>query len=93
MTLTPYKKVLGMTENEKDAMLLPIKIKTAKKQAELEIVKLEEEIALTENKINELASSPDLRLLEIARAFDNLGIIERRKKQFIQIVSELFSEE
>jgi 3-isopropylmalate dehydratase small subunit len=92
MKLTPYKEILSMKQDDKDALLLPIKINTAKKQAELTVAKIEEKIATLENEITTLSSSPELNLEKIADKFDELGLIERRKKQFTQIITELFPE-
>ena len=90
MKLTPYKYLLGMTQDQKDALLVPVRINTAKKQAELTVAKLEEQTATIENEITKLASQTELNLEKIADKFDDLGLIERRKKQFAQIISELF---
>lgn len=90
MKLTPYKDLLGMTQDQKDALLVPVRINTAKKQAELTVAKLEEQTATIENEITKLASQTELNLEKIADKFDDLGLIERRKKQFAQIISELF---
>ena len=90
MKLTPYKDLLGMTQDQKDALLVPVRINTAKKQAELTVAKLEEQTATIENEITKLASQTELNLEKIADEFDYLGLIERRKKQFAQIISELF---
>jgi hypothetical protein len=92
MKLTPYKDLLGMTQDQKDALLVPVRINTAKKQAELTVAKLEEQTATIENEITKLASQTELNLEKIADKFDDLGLIERRKKQFAQIISELFPE-
>jgi len=92
MKLTPYKDLLGMTQDQKDALLVPVRINTAKKQAELTVAKLEEQTAIIENEITKLASQTELNLEKIADKFDDLGLIERRKKQFAQIISELFPE-
>ena len=90
MKLTPYKDLLGITQDQKDALLVPVRINTAKKQAELTVAKLEEQTATIENEITKLASQTELNLEKIADKFDDLGLIERRKKQFAQIISELF---
>ena len=90
MKLTPYKDLLGMTQDQKDALLVPVRINTAKKQAELTVAKLEEQTATIENEKTKLASQTELNLEKIADKFDDLGLIERRKKQFAQIISELF---
>jgi hypothetical protein len=90
MKLTPYKDLLGMTQDQKDALLVPVRINTAKKQAELTVAKLEEQKATIENDITKLASQTELNLEKIADKFDELGLLERRQTQFTRIISELF---
>ena len=90
MKLTPYKDILSMKQDDKDSLLLPVKVNTAKKQAELEVARLEERIATLEREITDLSASPDINLSKIADKFDELGLVERRKKQFTQIIAELF---
>jgi hypothetical protein len=57
MQLTPYEKVLTMTKELIDAALAPVRSNAAKKQAELEMAKLDERIATIESEINSLCSS------------------------------------
>lgn len=92
MKLTPYKKLLTMATVAVDAALAPVRARAAKKQAELEMAKLDEKIATLESEITQECSKKDLNFDTIIRKMDDLALAERRKTQFEKIVTELFPE-
>ena len=92
MKLKAYKEILRMTKEVIDDALAAPRAHRAKKQAELEIAKLDEQIATTEAKIHELCSQKDLNFDSIIAAQDDLALKERRKKQFDKIIGEMFPE-
>jgi len=93
MKLKPYKEVLKMCKEKIDDVLAGPRAQRAKKQAELEICKLEESICSQEQKINELCMEKDLDFKKIIDAQDQLALSERRKKQFVKIINEMFPED
>ena len=92
MKLRTYREYLGMTKETLDGVLAPIRANRAKKQAELEIAKMDEKIASQEAKIQELCSVQEIDFNKIIDAQDCLGLMERKKKQFEKIVTEMFPE-
>ncbi len=82
MKLTPYKKLLTMAKEAVDASLAPVRARAAKKQAELEMAKLDEKIATLESEINQECAKKDLNFDAIIRKLDDLALAERRKAQF-----------
>lgn len=92
MKLTPYKKLLTMAKEAVDASLAPVRARAAKKQAELEMAKLDEKIATLESEINQECAKKDLNFDAIIRKLDDLALAERRKAQFEKITNELFPE-
>ncbi len=64
----------------------------AKKQAELEMAKLDEEIATQTAKIHELCCQKEINFSSIIDMQDKLALSERRKKQYRKILSEMFPE-
>ena len=90
MKLKPYKEMLKWSKEKVDEALAPIRAIKAKKQAELEIAKLEEKIATLEAKINEVCVDKDINYSSLIEKLDDLALLERRKKQFIKIIDELF---
>ena len=57
------------------------------------IAKMEEKIASQEAKINELCSEKEINFDSIISGQDDLALMERRKKQFVKIINEMFPEE
>ena len=93
MKLPAYKDVLKMGEDAIKATLAPVKAKRAKKQAELEMCKLDETIATKEAEINEQCCQEDVDFSELIDMQDSLALAERRKKQYQKILDEMFPED
>lgn len=93
MNLKPYKEILKMAKEKIDETLAPVRATRAKKQAELEICKMDEEMASAEAKIFELCAQKDIDFNAIIKAQDEYALMERRKKQFQKIIVEMFPEE
>ena len=92
MKLTPYKKLLTMAKEAVDATLAPVRAHAAKKLAELEMAKLDERIATLESELITACSQKDVNFNKIIDKLDEIGLAERRKKQFENIVAEMFPE-
>lgn len=93
MKLTPYKKMLKFAKDKKDELLAPIRANQAKKQAELEMSKLDEKIATAQTDIQEISSEHPIDFNKLIKSLDELALIERRRKQFEKIIKELFDTE
>ncbi len=93
MKLTPYKQILKMAKEKVDETLAPIRAQRAKKQAELEVAKMDEKIASQEAKIQEICSQKEVNFDTLISAQDELALMERRKKQFQKIIQEMFPDE
>lgn len=90
MKLKPYKEILKMAKEKLDEYQAPLRAARAKKQAELEICKIEEKMASQEAKISELCADKEINFDSIIKALDEMGLMERRKKQFEMIIKEMF---
>ncbi len=90
MKLTPYGEALRLGEKALKAILVPVKVNRAKKQAELEMCNLDEKIATLEVAIHEQCSSEDLRFASIIEMQDDLALLVRRKEQYQVILDEMF---
>jgi hypothetical protein len=88
--LTPYKKLLTMAKEAVDATLAPVRANAAKKQAELEVAKLEERTATLQSELDTLCSARELNFSRIIEKMDEMALADRRKKQFEKIVAEMF---
>lgn len=90
MKLKAYKDILSMTKETIDKVLASSRTNRAKKQAELEVAKLKEEIATKETKVHELCTEKDLHFANIIAAQDSVALADRRLKQMIKLISEMF---
>ena len=90
MKLIPYKDALKMGKEKIDAALATPRAFKAKKQAELEIAKLDEKIATQTAEIQESCSDKDLDFSKIIGLQDELALTERKKRQFEKIITEMF---
>ena len=86
MKLKPYKEILKMAKEKVDDMLAPVRATKAKRQAELEIAKMDESIAVQQTKIMEICTEKELNFDKLIKAQDELALMERRKKQFKKIL-------
>lgn len=93
MKLPSYKSVLKMGKEKVAATLAPVKAARAKAQAELEMCKLDEEIATREAEILEACCKDEVRFSNIIDLQDKLALSERRKKQYQKIMDEMFPED
>lgn len=88
--LEPYRKLLTMGEDALNAVLADVRVEKAKAKAILEIATMNERIASQEASIQEQCSSKEINFDAIIEAHDDLGLMERRKKQFEKIIAEMF---
>jgi hypothetical protein len=90
MKLPKYKDVLKMAKDVIDDTLAPVRTMRAKKQAELEMAKLDEEIATQEAKIHELCCEKEINFAGLIDKQDKLALTQRKKKQYQKILDEMF---
>jgi hypothetical protein len=92
MKLPSYKEVLKMGKEKLEETLIPVRANKAKKQAELEMCDLEEKLATKTAEIAELCSAKELNFKKIIEAQDELGLLERKKTQYQNILDQMFPE-
>lgn len=90
--LKSYKEYLKMGKEKVNESLAPVRAARARKQAELEVAKLDEQIANHEAKLTELCSVENIDFFAIIKGLDDLGLAERKKSQFEKLLAELFPE-
>ena len=93
MKLKPYTEMLKMAKEKVDEALAPIRAMRAKKQAELEVAKIDEQMATQEASVHEICAKKELNFEDLIYALDETAILERRKTQFQKIIDELFVED
>lgn len=57
------------------------------------MAKIDEKIATNEQELTELTAEHPIDFHKLIDKIDEIGLLERRKKQFAEIISQLFSEE
>ena len=93
MKLPAYKDVLKMAKEKVNDALAPVRANRAKKQAELEMAKLDEEIATQTAKIHEICCEKEITFAVLIEKQDQLTLTERKKKQYQKILDEMFPED
>ncbi len=93
MALLKYKDVLVLCKDKIKEALAPLRAREMKKKAELEVCKIDSQIAEKEQKIQEIASEYPIDFHRMIDAIDDLDLITRRKEQFEQIINEMFGED
>lgn len=93
MALLKYKDVLILCKEKVKEALAPLRAREMKKKAELEVCKIDSQIAEKEQKIQEIASEYPIDFHKMIDAIDDLDLIKRRKEQFEQIIDEMFGED
>lgn len=93
MKLMSYKEALKMGKDKVREALVPVKVNRARKQAELEMCKLDEQIANKEAEISEECCAEEVNFARLIEKQDDLALLERRKAQYKKILDEMFPEE
>lgn len=93
MKLPAYKDALKMGKEKVKEVLAPVKAKSAKKKAELEMCKLEEDIASREADLHEECCKEDVSFPKIIELQDKIALLQRKQKQYQKILDEMFPEE
>lgn len=93
MELPSYKDVLSMGKEKVKELMIPVRVKKARKQAELEMCKLDEDIATKISKLQDVCSSEEVSFSKIIELQDDIALLERKKEQYQQILDQMFPEE
>jgi hypothetical protein len=93
MKLTPYKKALKYGKEKMGELMVPVKVNKAKKQAELEMCKLDEQIATAQVAIHDECTKEAVDFPAIIALQDKLGLLARRREQYDSILEQMFPED
>lgn len=89
----PYKELVALTKEKFDEAMAPIRARSAKAKAELEIAKQQEKLIGLETEIQKLCAEKELDFQNIANKLDQYELTERRLKQIENLVTALFPAE
>lgn len=90
MKLKPFKEIIAMSKEKLSEALAPIRARKVKSQAELEMAKLDDELVRLEADITESCAKEDIDFPKLLDKLDKVALLERRKKQYQKVLSELF---
>lgn len=90
--LPTYADVLSMGKEALEKAKAPIRANQARKQGELELLKLEEQIITLQNKVQEASTTTPINYTKLLDALDELALAERRVEQFRDVLAQLFPE-
>ena len=90
MKFPKYSEMLKLGKEKLNEMIAPLRANEMKKQAELEICKLESQVAEYEQKVHESLSEYPINFKNIMSALDQVDLTKRRLDQFTKIHREMF---
>jgi hypothetical protein len=90
MKLKPFAEIIAMSKEKLSEALAPIRARKVKSQAELEMAKLDDELIRLEASIQEQTAKEEINFPQLLDQLDKVGLLERRKKQYQKVLSELF---
>lgn len=88
-----FREVVALTKEKLDEAMAPIRERSAKAKAELEIAKQQEKLISLETEIHKLCAEKELNFDSIANKIDSYELAERRLKQIERLVKDLFPKE
>jgi hypothetical protein len=93
MKLTAYKDVLKLGKEKVQEAMAPMRAREQRKRAELEAVQIESKICEVEQQIQELCAAYPIDFNKLIKQIDEKALLERRKKQYGEIIEQMFPED
>lgn len=93
MKLKPFKEIIAMSKEKLNEALAPIRARKVKTQAEMKKSEIDEKIVIIETEIQEMCADKEINFDNLFEKLDKIALLERRKKQYDRVLSELFPEE
>lgn len=89
----PFREIISMSKEKLDEALAPIRARSARAKADLEIAKLDEKLVGVETEIHKLCAEKELDFNKISDKLDEYALAERRRDQITGLIKQLFPEE
>ena len=90
MKLKPFRELIAMSKEKLDEAMAPIRARQVKSQAELEMAKLDAEILTHEGQVQEMCTQKEINFPNLLDKLDKIALLERRKKQYGDVLRQLF---
>ncbi len=92
MKLRPFEETVGLGREKIDEEMGPIRARQVRSQANLEMAKLAAYILTRETEVQEMCVNKEINLQHLIDKLDELYLLERRKKQYGEVLDQLFPE-
>jgi hypothetical protein len=92
MEILPFAEVIKMSKEKLDEAMAPIRANAIKAKADLEKARIDTDILEKTTKVQELFTAKDVSLPAVISLLDEIAILERRNKQYTELLVQLFPE-
>lgn len=92
MAIVSYAEALKAGKKKVDEMLIPTRVRRARKQAELEMCRLEEEIAEGESSLQRMCMQEEINFASIISLQDKIALLNRKREQYAELIEKMFPE-
>lgn len=92
MKLMKYSDVLTLAKDKLKEVMAPIRAREMRIKAELEVARIEGQIAEKEQVIQDAVSKYPLEFDTVLESLDELDLLKRRRDQFNSLITDLFGE-
>lgn len=89
----PFKEMIALSKEKLDEAMAPIRARSAKAKADLEVAKIDEKMITLEGEIQRLCIEKDLNFDSIIDKMNEFALLERRKTQVTKLIEQLFPAE
>lgn len=93
MKLRPFKDLIAMSKEKLDEAMAPIRARQVRLKAELEMSELDSRLVTKETEVQEMCAQKDIDLKKLMDRLDEIALLERRKKQYGEVLEQLFPKE
>lgn len=93
MKLKPFKEIIAMSKEKLNEALAPIRARKVKTQAEMKKSEIDEKIVVIESEVQEMCCTTEINFDTLFEKLDKVALLERRKKQYDKVLSDLFPNE
>lgn len=93
MQLKPFKDLIGLTKEKLNEAMAPIRARQVRAKADLEMSKIDTSLLDLETKVQEMCVEKDIDLPSLMSKLDEIALLERRKKQYGEVLLQLFPPE
>lgn len=90
MKLKPFAELIALSKEKLDEAMAPIRMRQVKSKAELEMSKLDGDLLQAEIRVQEMCAAMDINFPALMDQLDRIGLMERRKKQYTDVLQQLF---